>query len=94
MIAGWMTAESDSILTAPSRLIEVLSRYLPLRAFETPVKLDPIDVVGVWHARMNNDPAHNWLRESVVEALGASATATASASARDRTARKGRTKSR
>jgi DNA-binding transcriptional LysR family regulator len=99
MIAGWMTAESDCVLTAPSRLLEALTRFLPLRIFDTPVKLEPIEIVSVWHARMHDDPAHKWLREAIATTTGAStsaagsaATATASASARGRTERKSRTR--
>ncbi|MFO0743023.1 MAG: LysR family transcriptional regulator [Labilithrix sp.] len=107
MVAGWMTAESDAILTAPSRLLHMLTRYLPLHVFEPPIELEPIEVVSVWHARSDADPAHQWLREAVAATASASATTTtsgsgsgsapapkASASAPNRTARRARTRSR
>ena len=103
MVAGWMTAESDAILTAPSRLLHMLTRYLPLHVFEPPIELEPIEVVSVWHARSEADPAHQWLREAIAATASgsgsgsASATATAtkaSASAPNRTARRARTRSR
>ena len=36
-----------------------------MHAFELPFALSPITVCMVWHPRMDADPAHRWLRDSV-----------------------------
>lgn len=70
MVAGWMVAGSDVVLTAPSKLLAMLDRHLPLRIFSPPLTLEPITIVGVWHARTDRDPAHRWFRDLVRTVLG------------------------
>jgi DNA-binding transcriptional LysR family regulator len=65
LMAGWMAAESDCVVTAPSRVLERLAQRLPLSLFTPPVALDRIRVVSVWHARSDADPAHAWFRGMV-----------------------------
>lgn len=65
MVAGWMAAESDSVLTAPRRLLALLATRLPLRVVDVPLKMPKISVVAVWHARNDADPGHRWFRELV-----------------------------
>lgn len=36
-----------------------------------PMKSDPIDLFLVWHRRENDDPAHQWLRQKIVETVNA-----------------------
>lgn len=63
--AGWAVAQSDAVLTAPSRLIRGFEEYLPIRSFEVPFELPSITVVQVWHERQHRDPAHRWFRERI-----------------------------
>ena len=37
-----------------------------LRSFELPVRTPEIVISAMWHPRMDADPAHRWLRETVV----------------------------
>ncbi|MES1973226.1 MAG: LysR family transcriptional regulator [Pseudomonadota bacterium] len=37
-----------------------------LRAFELPVRTPGIAISAMWHPRMDADPAHRWLRETVL----------------------------
>ncbi|WP_437883234.1 LysR family transcriptional regulator [Pseudomonas sp. LRF_L74] len=58
--------ESDLILPMPdlvgSTCIEL---GLPLRTFEIPLALDSVRVRQSWHPRLDNDPAHCWLRAMI-----------------------------
>lgn len=69
MVAGWILLETECVLTAPSRLISQFQKYLPIRAFTTPVKSDEIKIVQVWHERNQEDPAHQWFRSLVFSCL-------------------------
>jgi DNA-binding transcriptional LysR family regulator len=39
-----------------------------LSAFELPVRTPGLDIAAMWHPRLDSDPAHRWLRETVVAA--------------------------
>jgi DNA-binding transcriptional LysR family regulator len=41
-----------------------------LSAFELPVRTPRLDVAAMWHPRLDSDPAHRWLRETVIAAGG------------------------
>jgi DNA-binding transcriptional LysR family regulator len=38
-----------------------------LVGFDLPVRTPPIAVSAMWHPRMDADPAHRWLRETLVD---------------------------
>jgi DNA-binding transcriptional LysR family regulator len=58
MTTGWITAHSDCVLTAPSRMVRQFETYLPLKTFAPPVPIPYIKIVQVWHERNHQDPAH------------------------------------
>ncbi|SAI71500.1 LysR family transcriptional regulator [Bordetella ansorpii] len=37
-----------------------------LRHFELPVRTPPIKVSAIWHPRLHADPAHRWLRDTIL----------------------------
>jgi DNA-binding transcriptional LysR family regulator len=51
----------DLIAVVPERLLRGNERRL--RAFPLPLRIPGFDVIAVWHARLHEDPAHQWLRE-------------------------------
>ena len=65
MVAGWMTADSDCILTAPAKLLAMLATRLPLRVFEAPMKMPSLRIISVWHERNHGDPGHAWFRQLI-----------------------------
>jgi hypothetical protein len=36
-----------------------------LTLFEVPLALPEFNVISVWHPRVQNDPRHRWLRETL-----------------------------
>lgn len=60
--SGTVVANSDLLLTAPERPLKTFARDLPINVFDTPLDMNPINVVQVWHERYQNDPLHMWLR--------------------------------
>lgn len=69
--ALFAVADSDLILPAvPEHLLPGAER-LGLRAFAVPVPLAPVTVVQAWPPRLDNDPAHRWLRQTIKQVCAA-----------------------
>ncbi|MBS1092347.1 LysR family transcriptional regulator [Gluconobacter sp. Dm-74] len=61
--------QSDLVTHVPRSCLTNLSNdpaeILRLRPFQLPVKTPEIVVSAIWHPRLDADPAHRWLRETV-----------------------------
>lgn len=66
LVAPWLIAQSDLIITLAERLARALSNTLPLRVLPPPVALPPFAIEAIWHERRHRDPAHRWLRGELV----------------------------
>jgi DNA-binding transcriptional LysR family regulator len=66
---GWIVADSDVLLTAPSRLTSIFERTLTVKAFDLPFKSPKIAVVQVWHERLHRNSLHRWFREVLHQLL-------------------------
>ncbi|MCY1522688.1 Nodulation protein D 2 [compost metagenome] len=75
--AMFALADSDLILPSmPKDLMPGVERLgLKLRAFEVPVPLAPVTVVQAWPPRLDSDPAHRWLRQTIKQVCDASGSA-------------------
>lgn len=72
MVAPFIVAESDMVLTAPRRLLAPLAEPLGLRFVEVPVSVRPYRLSLIWAKRSHEDEAHAWLRNKIVHILEAS----------------------
>ncbi len=72
LAAPLIVASSNLLLTAPRRLLHFMSKRAPLRVLEAPKPLSlPRFTLGLlWHAQMDVDEGHRWLRGLMVTALG------------------------
>jgi len=68
-VSGWIIADSDCLLTAPTRLIDRLAEHFPLNTLPSPVAVPEIKIVQIWHERNHKDKAHQWFRGLVQAAL-------------------------
>ncbi len=71
LVAPFIVASSDFVLTAPLRLLDAFAKRLRLRRVELPVKLSGYELSQVWAARSTRDDAHQWLRGAVQSAFAA-----------------------
>ena len=71
LVAPFVVASSDLVLTAPARLLAPFMTSLKLRALELPQKLPGYDLAQVWAARARNDEALRWLRRIIAGAFRA-----------------------
>lgn len=62
-----IVAESDLMLTIPSRLAQAFSNTFGLQVLPLPLAVPPIDIKQYWHARYQHDPASRWLRAQFLE---------------------------
>lgn len=67
--APLLVAESDCVLTVPSRIAEAMKVGRPLVLVPPPVKLPPFTMALAFHERSRQDPAHAWLREQIASAV-------------------------
>jgi DNA-binding transcriptional LysR family regulator len=71
-LAGAMlVADSDMILTLPRRLARRLAERLPLALLDLPLEVASLSPAMIWHARVNGDPAHAWVRQQIVDVVAA-----------------------
>lgn len=68
VVAPFVIASSDLILTAAQRLLSTFLRSLPLAAFPAPLPLPPYKLTQVWARRHEHDPLHCFLRNAVARA--------------------------
>lgn len=58
-------AQSDMILTTPSRLARELEKTAAVRVIKAPPELAGFKYEMAWHARLTADPAHAWFRDQI-----------------------------
>jgi DNA-binding transcriptional LysR family regulator len=63
--AALAVAQSNMILTTPSRLARKLEKSADVRVVKAPRELVGFKYEMIWHARLTADPAHDWFRNQV-----------------------------
>ena len=71
LLAPFLVAKSDMIVTIGRRVAEEFAAMLPLRILEPPVTLPPFVTQLVWHERTQDDLAHRWFRQQIMDTLPA-----------------------
>ncbi|HWZ92391.1 MAG TPA: LysR substrate-binding domain-containing protein, partial [Polyangiaceae bacterium] len=66
-----VVAETDFICTLPERLARRMAQRFPLRLLEPPLTLPRFSLSLAWHPRLDQDPAHRWLRSIVAKVSAA-----------------------
>ena len=59
-----IAATSDLVALVPQSLAG--ASVMPVHIFDLPVQTSAITVSQMWHPRVHTDPAHRWLRETVL----------------------------
>jgi DNA-binding transcriptional LysR family regulator len=66
--AGSVVARSDLLTVLPQQFLPATGVEHRLVQKPLPLSLASVNVEMMWHLRKDDDPAHRWLRELVVEA--------------------------
>ncbi len=72
LAAPLVVSTSDLVLTAPRRLAETFAEQFDLDVYEPPIELPSFTTELLWHERYDADPAHQWLRARVQDAVAPS----------------------
>lgn len=59
-------ASTDLVAMLPSRLVREAAG---LRAVEAPIEIPGYEMSMLWHERVHRDPAHRWLRDTIVDCV-------------------------
>jgi DNA-binding transcriptional LysR family regulator len=59
-------ANTDLVAMLPARLVRDNSA---LRIVEAPIEVPGYEMTMLWHERSHRDPAHQWLRECIVDSV-------------------------
>lgn len=63
----FMLESSDMVACIPARLARRMMRMAAVEVFDIPLDLPLFDVRMLWHPRTQHSPAHEWLREVMLE---------------------------
>ena len=66
--AGSIVARSDLLTVLPLQFLPATGAEHRLAQKQLPMAVAPIRVEMMWHLRKDDDPAHRWLRERLIEA--------------------------
>ena len=62
-----IAARTDLIALVPQSLVAALAPDAGLRSFALPVATPELAISVMWHPRLDADPAHRWMRGTVIE---------------------------
>lgn len=71
LILPHVLTRTDLVAVAPERLLTGMTG--DLRLFEVPLALAEFNVIAIWHPRVQNDPRHRWVRETLASVAAAAA---------------------
>ncbi|GAB2868008.1 LysR family transcriptional regulator [Pseudoduganella ginsengisoli] len=66
-----VVSQTDFLLTMPARYGHVLNQQFNHQVLPLPLALPAIDNHLYWHANVEHDPAHMWLRARIAEVIAA-----------------------
>lgn len=69
-VAALLVSSSSYVGLVPQRLAAQYGSVLGLRWFPVAAELPELEVHLQWHARLDADPAHRWLRATIGDAVG------------------------
>lgn len=69
LLVPHVVAGSDFVAIVAARIARAFSSQLPLREFELPFEVPPVEISMVWNNRTHNEPARAWLRGLMSDAV-------------------------
>ncbi|MBI5618763.1 MAG: LysR family transcriptional regulator [Gammaproteobacteria bacterium] len=62
-----IVAETGGVAIVQERLARFMAKLVDVKLFEPPVHYPEIEINLYWNARFDEDPAHRWLREQIID---------------------------
>ena len=69
LVAPYVVAETDLVLTLAERVARPMARTLSLTILEPPMELPSFTISLLWHERRQADPGLTWLRSEIAAAV-------------------------
>ncbi|WP_234729442.1 LysR family transcriptional regulator [Acidocella facilis] len=70
LVTALVVANSDLIVTIPSKMAEVSARLAKVKIHASPISIPTFEVSMYWHPRFENDAAIHWLRNMIMDLFG------------------------
>jgi DNA-binding transcriptional LysR family regulator len=64
-------AATDLVATVPLSAVILYQGIAKVAVVPPPFPVEPLEIIMIWHPRLDADPAHAWLRETIVSATAA-----------------------
>lgn len=64
-----IVAQTDCVLTLPTRLARVAADRLPVRILAPPIGLEPFTVYRIWNATRSDEPALAWFNDVLADVV-------------------------
>jgi DNA-binding transcriptional LysR family regulator len=71
LVAPHVVLTTDYVFTLAARIAGPIAKSYPLRVLPLPFEMPEIRVSAHWHERVQEDPAHRWLRQVIAEVAAA-----------------------
>jgi len=62
-----IVAETDLIATVPRKIAELAQNNYPVKCLKPPIEIPVFDLSMLWGPIIHHDPAHQWLRQQILE---------------------------
>ncbi len=69
MAVPFLLNNSDCVALLPNRMAQQCARAMNLKLLPPPIPIEGFTVSMVWHQRNTNNPAYQWLREQIIDAV-------------------------
>jgi DNA-binding transcriptional LysR family regulator len=73
-LAATVVQGTNLVATLPNRFLDALTIPTQLSVIPVPAEIGPISFSMAWHPRLDNDPAQQWLRETIRSATSSNQT--------------------
>jgi len=70
VVVPLIVAGTDLVVSLPSRVAGASARLVKVKVHPLPIPIPSFDVSLYWHERVENDPASQWLRGTLIELFG------------------------
>jgi DNA-binding transcriptional LysR family regulator len=67
MVVPMIVADTDRIVTVPSRVAGIFSSLMPVRVLPLPIRIPTFDVTLLCHPRFADDPGVRWMQSVMLE---------------------------
>ncbi|MDW6021077.1 LysR family transcriptional regulator [Mesorhizobium sp. BAC0120] len=65
------TVSGNYLAAVPRQFADTVARKLPIAIYEPPLPIPVPEIRMYWHARHDDEPPHQWLRDQIQEAIDA-----------------------